>query len=111
MKMSIGSVPKLLVAALVLPLISFADEAAAVEAVSHAVSSQWLPLAIGLGIALAVLGAATAQGKIAASFMEGASRNPSAVDVMKTPLILSLIFVETLVLFTLLIALMLVGKM
>ena len=59
---------------------------------------------------LAVIAAATAQGRIASAYMEGASRNPGAEKVMKTPLILSLIFVETLVLFTVLIVLMLVGK-
>ncbi len=67
--------------------------------------------AVGLAIALAVIAAATAQGRIAAAYMEGASRNPGADKVMRTPLILSLIFVETLVLFTVLIVLMLVGKL
>jgi F-type H+-transporting ATPase subunit c len=60
---------------------------------------------------LAVLGGGLGQGRIAAAFMEGVSRNPSAANVTRTPLILSLVFVETLVLFTVLIALMLVGKM
>ena len=68
-------------------------------------------LSIGLGIALAVMAAATAQGRIGAAYMEGASRNPGADKVMRTPLILSLIFVETLVLFTVLIVLMLIGKL
>ncbi|MCB0403220.1 MAG: ATP synthase F0 subunit C [Bdellovibrionales bacterium] len=67
--------------------------------------------AVGLCIALAVIAAATAQGRIATAYMEGASRNPGADKVMRTPLILSLIFVETLVLFTVLICLMLVGKL
>lgn len=68
-------------------------------------------IAVGLGIALAVIAAATAQGRIASAYMEGASRNPGADKVMRTPLILSLIFVETLVLFTVLIVIMLIGKL
>ena len=86
------------------PVVSFAAEGVAGAA------GPWAAPGIGFGIAVAVYGATTAQGKIAAAFMEGTSRNPGAVDVMKTPLILSLIFVETLVLFTVLIAIMLLGK-
>ena len=74
-------------------------------------SGQWIAPAAAMGIALAVIAAATAQGRIASSYMEGASRNPGAEKVMKTQLILSLVFVETLVIFTLLISIMLMGKM
>jgi F-type H+-transporting ATPase subunit c len=90
------------------PLVSFAEDAA------HAASSgggSFIGLAAGLGMGIAVLGAALGQGKIAAAFMEGASRNPGAVDSMKTQLILSLVFVETLVLFTVLISYLLIGKL
>jgi F-type H+-transporting ATPase subunit c len=92
---------------LVLPLSAFADEAAAAAAGGKA---EWVAIAAGLAIALAAFGGALGQGKIAAAYMDGASRNPQAVPVMKTQLILSLIFVETLVLFSLLIALSLAGK-
>lgn len=96
-------------AGMVFPLISFADEAAhAAGAVNPA--SSWMAIAVGFGIALAVIAASTAQGRIASAFMEGASRNPGAADVMKTPLILSLIFVETLVLLAFVIVIMLQGK-
>lgn len=67
-------------------------------------------LGVGLGIGIAVLGATLGQGKIGSSFMDGVSRNPGAADVLRTPLILSLVFVETLVLFTVLITIMLIGK-
>lgn len=103
-----NKVTKLGFVAMLLPLVSFAEEATHAAAPSAA---NWISLAVGLGIALAVMAASTAQGRIAASFMEGAARNPGAVGQMRTPLILSLIFVETLVLFTVLIVLMLVGKM
>jgi F-type H+-transporting ATPase subunit c len=68
-------------------------------------------LGVGLGMALAVMAAATAQGRIAASYMDGVARNPGAQKLMGTQLILSLVFVETLVLFTFAIVFLLMGKM
>lgn len=68
------------------------------------------PVSVGLGITLAVIAASTAQGRIATSYMEGVSRNPGAQKAMSTQLILSLVFVETLVLFTFAIVYLLMGK-
>ncbi len=85
----------------------FAEEGA--HAASGGMGSL-LPLSVGLAMALAVLGASTAQGKIGAAFMDGVSRNPGAQKSMFVPLILSLVFVETLVLFTFLVAQSLLGK-
>ncbi len=104
MKMAIG----FSLLALLFPGISFAEEHAAATATSAA---PWIALAVGFGMALAVIAATTAQGRIASAFMDGASRNPSATDGMKTPLILGLAFIESLVLFTVLIAFMLIGKL
>ncbi|MBI1861581.1 MAG: ATP synthase F0 subunit C [Deltaproteobacteria bacterium] len=74
--------------------------------------SNWsTAFAVGIGMALAVVAAATAQGKIGASYMDGVSRNPGAQKAMGTQLILSLVFVETLVLFTFAIVFLLMGKM
>lgn len=98
---------KFTLAGMLFPMMAFAEEGAHGAAGG---GGSWIGLAAGLGMGIAVFGAGGAQGKIAAAFMEGVSRNPQAVNLMRTPLILSLIFVETLVLFTLLIALMLVGK-
>ncbi len=92
---------------LLAPLAAFAEAGHEAAASGRA---EWVAIAAGLAIALAAFGGALGQGKIAAAYMEGASRNPQAVNVMKTQLILSLIFVETLVLFSLLIALQLGGK-
>ena len=86
---------------------AFAEEGA------HAAAggAMWsTPLAVGVGMALAVMAAATAQGRIGAAFMEGVSRNPGAQKSMFVPLILSLVFVETLVLFTFLIVNGITGK-
>lgn len=85
---------------------AFANEAAA-----GASKGDWGSyVGVGIGMALAVMAAATAQGKIAAAFMDGVSRNPGAQKSMFVPLILSLVFVETLVLFTFLIVSGLSGK-
>ena len=85
---------------------AFANEAAA-----GASKGDWASyVAVGIGMALAVMAAATAQGRIAAAFMDGVSRNPGAQKSMFVPLILSLVFVETLVLFTFLIVSGLSGK-
>jgi len=89
----------LVVGVMLSSLSSFADEAG--QAASAAASGDWVKaLAGGLGIALAVIAASSAQGKIAVSYMDGVSRNPGAQKSMGTQLILSLVFVETLVLFT-----------
>ncbi len=101
---------KLALAAMVLPLASFADEAAAAAPAAGGGNSSLIALAVGFGIALAVMAGTTAQGRIAAAFMDGTSRNPGAADVMKTPLILGLAFVESLVLFAVLIVFLLLGK-
>ena len=90
---------RLLLAAMLLPMISFAEGAG--EAAGH--GPTHIGLGVGIAMGLAVLGAGLGQGKIASAFMEGASRNPSSVAVTRTMLILSLIFVETLVLFAVLI--------
>ena len=88
-------------ASFVFPLAAVAEEGASAASGGGAVWSA--PLAVGLGMALAVIAAATAQGKIASSFMEGVSRNPGAQKSMFVPLIIALAFVETLVLFTFLV--------
>ena len=94
----------LAVLAMFAPMAAFGAEGAMAD------GAGLMGLGVGLGIAIAVYAASTAQGKIASSFMEGISRNPGAADVLRTPLILSLVFVETLVLFTVLIVIMLMGK-
>jgi F-type H+-transporting ATPase subunit c len=88
------------------PLIAFAEDATG----AHGATSLIGP-AVGFGIGMAVLGGAIGQGLIGSAFMHGAARNPNAVNSMKTQFILGLVFVETLILFTLLICFMLIGKM
>ena len=70
-------------------------------------------LAIGsaLAIAIAAFGGAIAQGKVAAAAMEGIARNPEASGKIFTPLIISLALIESLVIYALVIAFMLQGKL
>jgi F-type H+-transporting ATPase subunit c len=62
-------------------------------------SSSMLPLGMGFGIGIAVLGGALGQGKIGSAALEGIARNPNAADKVFVPMILGLAFVESLVLF------------
>jgi F-type H+-transporting ATPase subunit c len=95
----------------VLGLMTSSISAFAEDAAHAAGTTGWAaPFAVGIGMALAVIAASTAQGRIAAAYMNGVSRNPGAQKAMGTQLILSLVFVETLVLFTFAIVYLLMGK-
>ena len=58
-------------------------------------------LAAGLSLAIAAAGCGLGQGKIGAAACEAIARNPGAAGEIRTAMILSLVFIETLVLFTL----------
>jgi F-type H+-transporting ATPase subunit c len=64
---------------------------------------SWLGMAAGLGIGLAVIGGALGQGRAAAAAMEGIARNPKSRDEVFVPLILGLAFIESLVIYALVI--------
>lgn len=61
-------------------------------------AALWIAAAFGMGIA--AFGCGLAQGRIGAAALEGIARNPGAAGSIFTPMLLSLAFVETLVLFT-----------
>jgi len=61
-------------------------------------------LAAGFGIALASAAGAIAQARTAASALEGISRNPGAADRMFVPMILGLVLIESLVIYTLVVS-------
>ena len=83
---------------------------AAAQAASGQLREFGLAIGAGLGIGLAAAGGALAQGRAVSSAMEGLSRNPQASDKMFLPLILGLVFIESLVIYTLVIAFFLQGK-
>jgi F-type H+-transporting ATPase subunit c len=85
------------------------------EAASKAVKEQGLAnsygllaLGAGLGIGLAALGGGIGQGRAAAGALEGIARNPGAAGQIRGPMILGLALIESLVIYALLIALLLV---
>jgi F-type H+-transporting ATPase subunit c len=85
-----------LIAAMVFAPEAFAQGSAAGGGEGH--SALWIAAAFGMGIA--AFGCGLAQGRIGAAALEGIARNPSAAGSIFTPMLLSLAFVETLVLFT-----------
>ena len=70
-----------------------------------------LALAVGLGVPIAVLSAAIAQGKAATSAMEGIARQPEAAGKIQTAMIIALAFIESLVIYVLLMFFILSGKL
>ncbi len=59
---------------------------------------------VGFGIAAGLCG--IGQGRVAAAACEGLARNPGAYKGVPLPLILGLVFIETLVIFTLVVVLL-----
>ncbi len=88
----------MLVAMMVLTLPAYAQgTTAAVPA------SPWVPIASGFGIAIAAGLAGLGQGRVGAAACEAMARNPAARPAIQVALILGLAFIESLVLFTLVI--------
>lgn len=70
-----------------------------------------LAFAVGLGVPIAVLGAGLGQGRAAASALEAMARQPELQSKLQTSMILALVFIESLVILSLLVFLLLNGKM
>lgn len=73
-------------------------------------SSNMYAIAAAIAIGIAAFGGTFAQGKIGSSAMEGIARNPEAQKSMFVPMIISLVLIESLVIYALVIAFQLVGK-
>ncbi|MEQ1664250.1 MAG: ATP synthase F0 subunit C [Bdellovibrionales bacterium] len=87
---------------------AFAEEVATTA--GHSGNTGMIALAAGLAIGIAACGGALGQGKIGASAMDGIARNPQAAKAMFVPMIVGLALVESLVIYALVIAFMLQGK-
>ena len=74
------------------------------------VATVGLALSAGLAIGIAAFGGALGQGRAAAAALEGIARNPNAAGRLLMPMILGLALIESLVIYGLVIALMLAGK-
>jgi len=89
------------------PSIAFAQDAASNESDVH----MMIALAAGLGIGIAAFGGALGQGRTAAAALEGIARNPNASGKLFTPMILGLALIESLVIYSLVVSLMLMGNL
>ena len=94
------------VATFLITATAFAESAASNE---HDVKS-WGFMAAGLAIGIAALGGALAQGRAAAAALDGIARNPGASGKLFVPMILGLALIESLVIYALLIAFQIIGK-
>lgn len=70
-----------------------------------------LALVLGLGVPIAVLSAAAGQGKAAAAALESMARQPEMTGRLQTVMILAFAFIESLVIFTLLVFFLLANRM
>ena len=68
---------------------------------------KWLGFSAAFAIGIAAFGGALAQGRAAAAALEGIARNPGAKSAVFTPMILGLALIESLVIYALIIAFML----
>lgn len=85
--------------------IAFASEMAAEGASGAMGYFSWAALACGLGIGLAALGTGIGQGIGLAKAAEGVARNPGASGKITTTLIIGLAMIESLCIYALVVAL------
>jgi len=90
------------------PLLAMAQESAGGSPLS---GRGLIGLGAGIAIGIAALGCGMGQGRIGASAMESIGRNPNSTDKLFVPMIIGLAFVESLTLYALVIAFILMGKM
>jgi F-type H+-transporting ATPase subunit c len=70
--------------------------------------TMWKALAAGIAIAVAAAGGGLGQGRAAAAALDGIARNPNASGKITTPMILGLALIESLVIYALVVALILI---
>ncbi len=85
-------------------------DVATVRAQGLASNYGLIALAAGLAIGIAALGGGLGQGRAATAALEGIARNPGAAGQIRGPMILGLALIESLVIYALIIALLLVLK-
>ena len=69
-----------------------------------------MALSVGFGLAVAALAGAFGQARAISSALEGMARQPEAADKIQTAMIIGLAFIESLVIYVLVIAFLLNGK-
>jgi len=91
------------------PMIAMAAEETATGGSGHDVGFA-LALASGLAIGIASFGGGIGQGIAASAALAGIARNPEASAKVMTPMIIALALIESLVIYSLVIAFLLMGK-
>ena len=86
---------------------AFAQETTAGKPPEHV--ATWIVISSGFSMAIAAAFCGIAQSRVAAAACEGMARNPAASGAIRLAMILGLVFIETLVLFTLAIVFAKVG--
>ncbi len=91
--------------------VAFAEEhtGAAAAGLDSSTKSA-LAISAGFAIAIAAFGGALGQSKAAVAALEGIARNPGAAGKVQTPMIIALALIESLVIYALVIAFLLQGK-
>ena len=99
-----------LCSSLFITAISFAEEHGAAAAEGDSGVKSVLAISSGLAIAIAAFGGALGQSRAAAAALDGIARNPGAAGKVQTPMIIALALIESLVIYALVIAFLLQGK-
>jgi F-type H+-transporting ATPase subunit c len=93
--------------------LAFVVSALAAEAGVEAAGGEarmWIVISAGFGMAIATVAGAMSQAKGLTAALDGIARNPSAAGQMVTPMIIGLALIESLVIYTLIIAFLILGK-
>ena len=93
---------------------ALAAEEAMAEAAAEGLPSNVkmaIAIAAGFGIAIAAFGGALGQGRGVAAALDGIARNPAASGKITTPMIIGLALIESLVIYSLVISFLLIGKL
>ncbi len=89
---------------------AMAQEAAQAAHMAGGSDKGLIALAAGLAIGLAAIGGALGQSKAASAALDGIARNPAAQGKIFTPMIIALALIESLVIYALIVAFALSGK-
>ena len=96
----------LLAVALLAPLTVLAADDA--EAAAEATASSGKSIGAGIAIGIAAAGGAVGMGIVAGKSTEGISRQPEAEGKIRTTLMLSLVFIETAIIYALLVVILII---
>ena len=88
------------------PVAVFADDGSAADAETEGISGK--AIASGIAIGLAAAGGAVAMGIASGKATEGISRQPEANGQIRSTLMLSLVFIETAIIYALLVVILVI---